>query len=371
MFNARIKKISRTLALMSAGAVVAGVLNMMIGITTQLAEKEPVEVIYPLIDELTGAFSFVFLIPLMVLLFRRLPLKKENLALRIPIYIAVTIVLGVIHMSFMYFSRLIIYDISGLGKYNYGYIPYRFVMEYLKAFVAFWVVYIAHWLLMLNREKEAQKLRALSLEEQLTKNRLETLKMQLNPHFLFNTLNMISSAMYEDVKAADKMITRLSDLLRASLAGSPGGLISLRQEVEILNTYLEIMKARFGDRLEACTSAPDDILTASVPAFILQPLVENSIKYTMEKPGRAQIGIICKKDADRVHILIEDNGPGVKQEFSELMKKGLGLSNTAERLEKLYNGRAEFRLENRPEGGLRQVIIIPLTENGGLKWKRQ
>ena len=109
-------------------------------------------------------------------------------------------------------------------------------MEYLKQFISFWVVFAVFTIIKINKEKEAHRLKTAQLEEQLTRARLETLKMQLNPHFLFNTLNMISSTMYDDIQAADKMIATLSDLLRITLKSSEKGLNTLEKEIEILRS---------------------------------------------------------------------------------------------------------------------------------------
>ena len=150
----------------------------------------------------------------------------------------------------MYISRLLLYPVLGFGEFDYGYLPLRIVMEYLKQLGIFSVVLIIYTLIKTSKEKELQRIKSVQLEEQLTKARLETLKMQLNPHFLFNTLNMISSTMYEDLQAADKMLANLSDLLRITLKSSGEGKNSLVRELEILDLYLKIMKERFKDKLE-------------------------------------------------------------------------------------------------------------------------
>jgi sensor histidine kinase YesM len=188
--------------------------------------------------------------------------------------------------------------------------------------------------------------------------------MQLNPHFLFNTLNMISSTMYEDIQAADKMIATLSDLLRITLKSSGKGLSTLQKEIEILDLYIDIMNARFKDKLEVKLKIDEDSLDALVPTFLFQPLVENSIKYGMENLTNTTIEISAKKNDDYLLIKIKDNGPGITKDSKSVLNSGVGLSNTVERLEKLYGSNYEFNWENQAEGGLLLTIEIPYKENG-------
>lgn len=329
---------------------------------SELTSKDVAKAVYPLVNELTGAYSFLILIPFMLLLFRKFPLTKENLVKRLPLYLLSSIAVGLTHTSMMYISRSVIYPALNLGNYNYGYIPYRIVMEYLKQFVLFWGIFTVYSLINTFREKEAHKIKTAQLEEQLTKARLETLKMQLNPHFLFNTLNMITSTMYEDIQAADKMIANLSDLLRITLKNSPKGEHSLSKEIDILNFYIEIMKARFKDKLGIDLIIDRETTKAFVPIFILQPLVENSIKYGMENLTNTKIELSTNKFSDRLVIKIKDNGPGILKENDAVLNSGVGLSNTVEQLEKLYGNNFEFNWENLNEGGLLLTIAIPFKE---------
>ena len=138
------------------------------------------------------------------------------------------------------------------------------------------------------------------MEEKLTKARLQALQMQLNPHFFFNTLNLISSTMYENVKAADKMLASLSDLMRITLKKTDDEGFTLENELELLTLYLEIMRARFQDKLIVNMDIDKETLQAKVPSFIMQPLVENSIKYSMGTLKIAEIMIQSKKKNNRM-----------------------------------------------------------------------
>lgn len=355
-------------------ASVMAIMNTTIVVSSELAERyyeltsaDWVKVIYPLTDEFTGAYTFCLLIPALLAFFIKFPLQKDNLGKRIPLYLLASIVFGLSHTAMMYISRSIVYPALNLGNYDYGYIPFRIVMEYIKQFMGFGTVFAIFTIFKINKEKEAHRLKTTQLEQQLTRARLETLKMQLNPHFLFNTLNMISSTMYDDLNAADKMIANLSDLLRITLKTSAKGENRLDKEIEILNLYIEIMKARFKDKLQVEIDAEQSTLKTLVPNFIFQPLVENSIKYGMENLSGTKVNINVKKEEENIVIKIEDNGPGITKNISEVFTGGVGLSNTAERLEKLYGDDYEFNWENRHEGGLLINIRIPFKLEKGEK----
>jgi LytS/YehU family sensor histidine kinase len=265
----------------------------------------------------------------------------------------------IIHTAVMYYSRIVIFDFAGWGEYNYGDMIYRYPMETLKLFAGFVLVYFAYSFFISNKQKHEEKLKAVKLEEQLSRTRLEILKNQIHPHFLFNTLNMISSVMYENVNEADKMIASLSDLLRITLKTSGTVTLPLRDEITTLKYYLDIMQARFKDKLEIIFNIEENFLNALVPSFLLQPLVENSIKYGMETLSivRIEIGIVEKNR--NLMITIKDNGPGIHIENEDVLKRGLGLSNTQERLEKIYGNNFEFNWQNSDSGGLNTTIVIP------------
>ncbi len=201
--------------------------------------------------------------------------------------------------------------------------------------------------------------RASELEKRLAQAKLQALQMQLNPHFFFNTLHSISSLMHQDVEAADRMISRLGDLLRRALDSSDTQEVPLRQELEFLERYLEIEKIRFGERLTVKMKISDDTLDAQVPNLILQPLVENAIRHGIEpwsKPGRIELG--ARRAEDKLTLEISDNGAGLRDD--ELAEEGVGLSNTRARLRELYGEAHRFELRRGPEGGLLAQLVIPL-----------
>jgi LytS/YehU family sensor histidine kinase len=246
-----------------------------------------------------------------------------------------------------------------MGPFDYGRMDYRLLMEYHKQLIVFWFIFGMVFFIRYVQKNQEEKLRAARLEEALTKARLQALQMQLHPHFLFNTLNMISSIMYENVKAADKMIASLSDLLRITLKSTNRGTYTLEKELELLNLYIEIMKARFRDNLVIHMDINSESRHALVPGFILQPLVENSIRHSMDHLKTTEIQISSRKKNERLILMVEDNGPGISGDAQQMIEKGVGLSNIVERFEELYGTDYSFQMQNINDGGLQVVIDIP------------
>ncbi len=208
------------------------------------------------------------------------------------------------------------------------------------------------------RKYQERERRALELEKSLAQAKLQALQMQLNPHFLFNSLHSISALMHKDVEAADRMIARLSDLLRAALDNSGAHEVTLRQELEFLGRYLEIEQTRFGDRLAVKMDIAPDTLEARVPNLVLQPLVENAIRHGIEP--RARPGVIelrAQRRGGMLDLRVSDNGDGLRDH--EPAVEGVGLSNTRARLRELYGEAHRLELSNGRSGGLSVWLTIP------------
>lgn len=209
------------------------------------------------------------------------------------------------------------------------------------------------------RKYHARTVQALELEKHLAQARLQALLHQLQPHFLFNTLNGIASLMYSEVDAADRMLVRLSELLRLSMAQTGAPLTPLRSELAFSEKYLEIEQIRFRGRLAVDVAIDADVLDQPVPALVLQPLVENAIRHGIEpqtRPGRVRIS--GRKENGLLMLTVEDNGGGLQGTANRA--GGIGLANTRARLTALYGPRHSLVLENRAEGGCRATLAIPL-----------
>lgn len=212
-----------------------------------------------------------------------------------------------------------------------------------------------------RREQEALRLelQASELKAQLARAQLSALKMQLQPHFLFNTLNAITVLVRQGKgELAEEMLGRLSDLLRCVLEDVEAHEVSLRRELEYLRLYLSIQQVRFQDRLKIKIAADPEALDAAVPQMALQPIVENAIKHGVGRLSTAgKIEISASVSDGNLMVKIEDDGPGFAQEGST--SSGIGLANTRARLNQLYQDRAQLLMSNRVEGGACVTLLIP------------
>lgn len=210
------------------------------------------------------------------------------------------------------------------------------------------------------RERE---FRASELESQLVQAQLQTLKMQLHPHFLFNTLNGIAGLVRDNRnKAAVDMIAGLSDLLRYTLENAGKQEVPLKEELEFLELYLDIQQMRFSDRLKVEMQIEPETLNAVVPNLILQPLVENAIRHGVSRRAAASVvGVSARRDKGLLRIRIYDDGPGLKRDDGAGTMEGVGLSNTRARLSQLYGERQQFSLSERSAGGVEAMLVIPFV----------
>ena len=227
---------------------------------------------------------------------------------------------------------------------------------------------IAHLLLYYRRYREREQA-AEQLARGLTEARLQALKMQLQPHFLFNTLNAISALIPADAKPARRMLARLGDLLRTTLEHEETQEVTLREELAFLEPYLEIEQARLEDRLTVVMNIAPETLDARVPHLILQPLVENAVRHGIAariEPGRVEISASRGPDDRFLQLEIRDDGLGVDRDTEVRPRRGVGLTNIRARLEQLYGREHRFKLENQAAGGVLVRISLPFrrAENG-------
>jgi len=211
------------------------------------------------------------------------------------------------------------------------------------------------------RQNRKRELQASQLQAQLAQAQLEALKMQLHPHFLFNTLNGIAMLVRKGgQQEAVKMLVGLSDLLRLALENAGTQVVTLQQELSFLERYLELQRIRFRDRLTIELAVAPDTLAAEVPNLILQPIVENAIRHGVDRSSDAVlVEIRARRENDRLRLEVRDDGPGFSGEVRADGSEGVGLSNTRQRLERLYGPEYLFEIGDAPEGGARAVLEIP------------
>ena len=203
------------------------------------------------------------------------------------------------------------------------------------------------------------------LQALLTQARLDALRSQLNPHFLFNTLNAVSALVERDPRGVRKMIARLSNLLRYTLEESAEQEVPLTRELDLLSEYVELMQIRFQGKLNVAMHVDDGARGALVPSLILQPLVENAIKHGTSRLTGGTVGEIeirARRAADDLHLRVIDNGPGPGAAVAS-DGTGVGLSNTTARLRQMYGAAAGVILRARPEGGTIAEIVMPFRQN--------
>ena len=209
-----------------------------------------------------------------------------------------------------------------------------------------------------------RQLHASELEARLTRSHLQVLKMQLQPHFLFNTLNAVAELVHTEPDAADQMITRLGRLLRLSLDSAGHQVVPLRQEIDFLKVYLEIEQVRFQDRLQVVWDVAPETLEVAVPTLLWQPVLENAIRHGVTPlPGRGRIVIAARREVNQLVLEIRDNGMGLP--VGGVPREGVGLRNIRERVRQLYGTRAEFTLAPALGGGVIATLRLPFTPYEG------
>ena len=205
-----------------------------------------------------------------------------------------------------------------------------------------------------------RQLQAAELEARLARTKLQVLKMQLQPHFLFNTLNTTAELVHSDPRAADLMITRLGQFLRLSLDHAGHQVVPLGEELDFIKAYVEIEQIRFGDRMTVTWANAADTLDAAVPTLLWQPVLENAIRHGRDpRTGEAHIEVGARREGDSVVLWIRDRGPGVPA--GGPARENVGLRNTRERVARLYGTAATFSLTNAPGGGALASLRLPYS----------
>jgi sensor histidine kinase YesM len=315
------------------------------------------------LEEITGVYTAFVLLPFVIwiadlYLFRKNRLNRAAIVL---CHIAAGVTFSLAHTYLMAITRQIISPLIGLGPYDYGIMFYRYPMELSNDLVGFTSIVCIYYYFRKFRIAQAQQLAAAQLKTKLAEAQLENLRLQLQPHFLFNTLNTISSVMYEDVKAADVMLTQLSDLLRLTLRASRTHEIPLADELQITRLYLDLMQKRYEEKLRVRYEIDAALSDSMVPQLILQPLLENSLRHGMKASGEAiDISIAVHRENGSLLLKISDTGVGLgASEPNAVLGRGVGLSNIRDRLAQLYGEAQSFSIANRPSGGAEVTLHLP------------
>jgi two-component system LytT family sensor kinase len=313
----------------------------------------------PLAIELCWAYSWYIVTPLILQLLNRFPLQRGKLSRSIGIQVFAAPFFFIASSAISVIAyRLILGPYPGSRSL---FDSFRAVVIHGFAFglLIYWMIIGISQAINYYRGYRDRELLASNLETRLVEAQLDALRMQLHPHFLFNTLNSISVLMRRDVDAADRMLLQLSNLLRVTLARNVAHEIKLRQELEILERYLEIEQIRFQDRLTVRMHVDPAALDALTPQLFFQPLVENAIRHGVaERESGGVIEIRAERRNGMMRLEVRDNGPGINVSREKLIE-GVGLSNTRSRLGYLYGSEGRFDVGNAEEGGLIAVAEFP------------
>jgi LytS/YehU family sensor histidine kinase len=277
-------------------------------------------------------------------------------ALHVPAGLALALAHVVVHLA-------IFWTICGPGHApvtTFGaYLRMQFAYNYHLALLLYGVILVILRGLDSQRRLRGEQLRNAQLASQLAQSQLRTLRVQLQPHFLFNTLNAISALALADPMQARQMIARLSDLLRLTLEERHALEVPLSRELELLRCYLDIQHVRFQDRLSTHIDVAMDTVHAAVPSMILQPLVENALRHgLLDKPEPGQLQVVSRREGSDLYLRVDDDGLGLPEGMSE----GLGLGNTRARLQVLFGEAASVVLARKVEGGTRVELRFPFRE---------
>jgi signal transduction histidine kinase len=318
----------------------------------------PVSWSYVLTWVMSDCYIWAALSPLVLYLGRRFPIEHGTWRAAVPLHLAAAAALSPLH-SLAYTLATCWTPSAQLPEMAFGHLLFNLATKKcLTNVVTYWVVLGLGHVLEYHRRFREREIRASQLEGQLASARLLALEMQLRPHFLFNALNAVSELIHTNPRAADRMVVRLGDMLRATLDGGASGEVPLRRELEQLERYLDVERMRFSDRLEVAFDVDPESLDAPVPNLILQPLVENAIRHGIaSRPGAGRVEVEAHRLNGALVVRVRDDGPGLAGAGAPA--DGVGLSNTRARLEQIYGAGASLDLRNAAGGGLEVTLTIP------------
>jgi LytS/YehU family sensor histidine kinase len=295
--------------------------------------------------------------PIVLWLSRRVPLRRDSwkraLALHLLASVALTVLMIFLEASFgwMRFAH----GISFFGAMRHYYSQHAQISLF-----TYWFLVSGMEFYRLHDQARRRQLQTARLETRLAQARLDALRAQLQPHFLFNTLNAATTLIYEDPQGAEDVLLRLSDLLRATLQESQSQEICLRKEIVLLDCYMGIQKRRYGERLDFRVDVDESLLEASVPIFVLQPLVENAIRHGIAKHrGDDLVSVQASRHGSGMALVVKNHNSSLADTPDRLMVRGVGLSNTADRLRELYGADQSLCIESMKPSGVMVILQLP------------
>lgn len=304
------------------------------------------------------------LAPSLIDLARRFPITPETWRTSLAVQAVAIVLFALLRICLNVPAAQLLLGEQAFQRQALEWFEYFFSAQFLPyVLICVLIVGLGH-LLEYSRRLRERELRESFLQTQLAQARLQLLKQQLHPHFLFNTLNAISTLVHRDAELAEQMIARLGDLLRVALDTAGIQEVPLRQELDFVRPYLEIEQARLGPRLRVGLEIEPDTLEAAVPNLFLQPLIENAIRHAIAPRSEAGTLVLrAWRQRDRLFVQVADDGPGLSG-GPESLRQGIGLTNTRARLRQLYGAAQQVELHNTPGGGLTVTVTLPYRRAG-------
>lgn len=317
----------------------------------------------PIVWEYSSILMLVVLAIPVYQLCEWLEFRQDNWKRRVAQHFGLALVFSVLHVAGMFGIRKLIYTLVG-DHYDIGPVKAAFIYELSKDLLTYMsLAFICYGLLFAQRTQRLHR-QTLSLQRELAELQLRRLREQLRPHFLFNTLNLISSAMYEDPEKADKLLVDLATLLRYSLNKEDTSRLPLGEERTFLQRYWDLIDARFPGKLSLSWDLEAGCERALLPCFVLQPLVDNAVEHGFRPRGGAgQVRIVARRVGSQLALRVEDDGVGLQITPEVALAKGLGLGNLHAILLQLYGESFELALEPSSIGGLSVRLLLPFEES--------
>jgi len=314
---------------------------------------------------------WAFLTPIVFWNLMRFSLENSTVRLFLITHLPLSILVAVGHelfsTSLFNMSTMVVPALIGC---DVAMTPLGLVFGGLVRFFEYWLIAVVFMAISYYKKYKDNQYQLSQMQSKLATSQLKALRMQLHPHFLFNTLNTVSALMERNVEEAQKVVTNLGDLLRKFLDRNQKHLIPLSEELEYLRNYLEIEKMRFADRLKVNYEIPQETRSIMVPNLLLQPLAENVIKHGLNSDkDEIIIKIKSKISGQQLELSVQDDGKGIEDIEQVMARPGVGLNNLKSRLNVLYKNQYKFELDSKIDQGTKVTIHIPLKihENGFAK----
>jgi two-component system, LytTR family, sensor kinase len=302
------------------------------------------------------------LAPIIVAIDRWLPLSREAIFKRLFIHIPFSLFFTALNVYADAISTALLVSRHAAIPAPWEIVHGSFGGQFQSRFVVYWLVLFVYITIDYSRHLGEREVRTSELERLVSEARMESLRARLHPHFLFNTLNTISAHVEREPRTARRMLEQLGELLRLSLDHADDQEIPLEQEIAFIERYLDLQKTRFEERLITILKVEPDVLDALVPTFVLQPLVENAIRYsTAERLGISCVEVQAWEEGGYLRLRVLDDGPGLPPGWDPERDVGIGISNTRERLRRLYGDREQyFSIRSEPGKGVQVDLTFPL-----------